>query len=141
MTILKDVLSELLDMFLGDARLSGATLAVVAATAALIDLAHIEPLIGGGFLLVGCLAVVLVAVFFAARSQSAGNGDVSPNGVGSIHAKRHIGDTSRDSLPRRIGMWLGRLRQRRDLKGLDDRLLDDIGVSRDAAEAESRRLD
>ena len=62
MTILRDVLAELFGMFVGDARLSVAILAVVALAALLIDLAQVEPLIGGGVLLLGCLAVVVEAV-------------------------------------------------------------------------------
>jgi hypothetical protein len=59
MTILKDVLAELVGMFLGDARLAAAILIVVALSAALIDVAGVEPLIGGGVLLVGCLSLVV----------------------------------------------------------------------------------
>jgi hypothetical protein len=62
MTILRDVLAELFGMFAGDVRLSVAILAVVALAALLIKLAHIDPLIGGGVLLLGCLAVVVEAV-------------------------------------------------------------------------------
>jgi len=62
MTILKEVLAELIGMFIGDARLSVAILAVVAAVALLIEIGHIEPLIGGGVLLIGCLLVLLAAV-------------------------------------------------------------------------------
>lgn len=66
MTILRDVLAELVSMFIGDARLSAAILAVVAATALLIEIGRVEPLIGGGVLLVGCLIVLLAAVRRAA---------------------------------------------------------------------------
>lgn len=66
MTILRDVLAELVGMFIGDARLSAAILAVVAATALLIEIGRVEPLIGGGVLLVGCLIVLLAAVRRAA---------------------------------------------------------------------------
>lgn len=59
MTILEDVLAELIGMFLGDARLTAAILIVVALSAALIDVAGVEPLIGGGVLLVGCLVLVV----------------------------------------------------------------------------------
>ncbi|HEY9539545.1 MAG TPA: DUF1127 domain-containing protein [Kiloniellaceae bacterium] len=141
MTIFKDVFSELVSMFLGDARMSGATLAVVAVAAGLIDLAHVEPLISGGVLLIGSLVVVLVAVRFAARSHGAGKGDATPGQLETPGANRHAGETSRDGLLGSAQTWLGRSRQRRDLKELDDRLLDDIGVSRGAAEAECRRLD
>jgi hypothetical protein len=71
MTILKDVLAELFGMFVGDARLTVAILAVVATAAALIDLLSVDPLIGGGVLLFGCLAVVIAGVTLAARRQRA----------------------------------------------------------------------
>jgi hypothetical protein len=70
MTILRDVLSELIGMFLGDARLSAAILAVVAAAAAVIDLAGASPLVGGLVLLVGCPAVMVGAVLRAARRRA-----------------------------------------------------------------------
>lgn len=71
MTILKDVVAELFGMFVGDARLTAAVLLVVAVAAALIDLGHVPPLIGGGVLLVGCLVVLVAAVARAARRQKA----------------------------------------------------------------------
>lgn len=76
MTILKDVLAELLGMFVGDARLSAAILLVVGLAAGLIDLAGASPLIGGAVLLAGCLAVLIGAVLRAARARAktAGSG-------------------------------------------------------------------
>jgi hypothetical protein len=71
MTILKEVLAELFGMFVGDARLTVAILAVVALAAALIYLFGIDPLFGGCVLLFGCLAVVIGAVVWAARRQNA----------------------------------------------------------------------
>ena len=71
MTIVRDVLDALVGMFLGDARLSAAILAVVAVAAGLIDLAPVNPLIGGGVLLFGCLAVVVATVWRAARRRLA----------------------------------------------------------------------
>jgi len=62
MNLLKEVLAELIGMFIGDARLSVAILAVVAAVALLIEIGHIEPLIGGGVLLIGCLFLLVAAV-------------------------------------------------------------------------------
>lgn len=67
MTILKDVLSELFSMFVGDARLSAAILIVVASAAGLIRLTGAPPLVGGAVLLAGCLAVMIGAVLRAAR--------------------------------------------------------------------------
>jgi uncharacterized protein YjiS (DUF1127 family) len=43
--------------------------------------------------------------------------------------------------PPRVLRWLDRQRQRTALAELDDRLLDDIGVSRAAAETEAGRWD
>jgi len=43
--------------------------------------------------------------------------------------------------PSRVLDWLDRQRQRTALAELDDRLLNDIGVSRAAAETEARRWD
>jgi hypothetical protein len=73
MSILKDVLAELFGMFLGDLRLSAAILAVVLASAGVIALGA-DPLVGGAVLLLGCLAVVITAVVWAARQKRAANG-------------------------------------------------------------------
>lgn len=62
MTIIKDVFSELLSMFIGDARLSAAILVIVAIAAGFVKLSHESPLVGGGLLLFGNLAIVIVAV-------------------------------------------------------------------------------
>lgn len=43
--------------------------------------------------------------------------------------------------PSRVMGWLDRQRQRASLAELDERLLNDIGVSRAAAETEARRWD
>lgn len=71
MTMLKDVLAELFGMFVGDAWLSAAILAVVAVAAGLVDFAHVRPLVGGGVLLLGCLAVVIGTVRRASRRHAA----------------------------------------------------------------------
>lgn len=62
MNLLKDVVVELVGMFVGDARLSGAVLVVVAVAALLIRLTDIDPLLGGAVLLGGCLLVVVEGV-------------------------------------------------------------------------------
>lgn len=66
MTLLRDVSAELIGMFVGDAGLSAAVLAVVALAAGLIEVGHVLPLVGGGVLLAGCLAVLVGAVRRAA---------------------------------------------------------------------------
>jgi len=68
MSILKEVLSELFGMFVGDAWLSIAILVVVAASAGLARGAG-SPLLAGAVLLVGCVLVLLGAVARAARQR------------------------------------------------------------------------
>lgn len=141
MTIFRNVLAELVGMFLSDIRLSGAILIVVAVAAGVIEIASVEPLIGGGVLLFGSLAVVLVAVRLAVQPHGGRKEETAHRDIRPHRPNRHPVELRRDGLFGRASMWLGRLRQRRDLKRLDDRLLDDIGIGKDAAEAESRRLD
>lgn len=70
MNILKDVLAELFKMFVSDARLTAAILAVVAVTAALIKGASLSPLVGGAVLLFGCIAVLVMAVRREAQNRA-----------------------------------------------------------------------
>lgn len=67
MNLLKDVIAELIGMFVGDARLSAAVLVVVALAAAIVRFAGVDPLYGGGVLLAGCLLVVVEGVRRGAR--------------------------------------------------------------------------
>ena len=62
MSVLKEVLSELFGMFAADARLTAAILAIVAATAVLVDGTDLPPLTGGAFLLLGCIVVLFLSV-------------------------------------------------------------------------------
>lgn len=62
MNILKDVLSELLSMFVADARLTTAILTTVAAAALLIAVPGVPPLAGGAVLLLGSVAVLFRSV-------------------------------------------------------------------------------
>jgi hypothetical protein len=67
MTMLKEILAELIGMFMGDARLTVAVLTIVAVAAASIELAGIDPLGAGGILLVGCLGLLIENVRRSAR--------------------------------------------------------------------------
>lgn len=58
MSLLREVLAELLGMFLADARLSVAVLVLVGAVAVMIDGFGVPPLAGGAVLLLGCLAIL-----------------------------------------------------------------------------------
>ena len=70
MNLIADVARELLGMFLADARLTLATLALVALVAALVVVLGAAPLLGGGVLLLGCLAILVEAAVREARRRS-----------------------------------------------------------------------
>jgi hypothetical protein len=70
MTMLQEIGSELVGMFAGDGQLSLAVIAIVAVAAALIHLTAIEPLAAGGFILIGCLGVLIESVFRSARQSA-----------------------------------------------------------------------
>jgi hypothetical protein len=67
MTLLRDICKELVGMFVSDAKLSAAILTVVAVIAVLIDFAGLNPLIGGGGLVVSCLAILAITTAISAR--------------------------------------------------------------------------
>lgn len=69
MSILVDVAKELFGMFLDDAKLTAATLVLVAIVAALLA-GHVEPLLDGAVLLLGCLALLVEATVREARHRS-----------------------------------------------------------------------
>jgi hypothetical protein len=62
MTIIKDVLAELFSMFVSDARLSIAILAVVACAAIATRVAGPATLLAGGILLTGSIIVLIASV-------------------------------------------------------------------------------
>ena len=67
MTLARELLGELVGMFIGSARLTIAILALVALAAGLIQVAGIEPLIAGATLLFGCLILLVENVRRAGR--------------------------------------------------------------------------
>jgi len=73
MTVIVDVLKELLGMFVSDAWLSAAVLIVIAVSEGLIDVAKVDPLISGLVLLSGCLIVVVESVRRAALRVRTGD--------------------------------------------------------------------
>jgi hypothetical protein len=72
MNILKDVLLELFGMFVADARLTLAILAIVAIAALLIDATSLPALLGGVALLVGCVVILVLSVLQAAARHKSG---------------------------------------------------------------------
>jgi hypothetical protein len=71
MSLIVEVAKELLGMFLADAVLTMTTLVLVAIVACLIVGLHVDPLLGGGLLLVGSLVTVVGAAVRQARRRSA----------------------------------------------------------------------
>lgn len=65
MTLVKEILKELVGMFVADARLTLALLALVAGAAAVVDYLT-APLSGGVLLVLGALAILLISVRSAA---------------------------------------------------------------------------
>ena len=63
MRMLKDVVAEIGGMFVGDVRLSLAIVAMVGLAAALVAVPALDPLIAGAQLLVGCMLVLVNAVY------------------------------------------------------------------------------
>lgn len=70
MTILKDVLAELFGMFVADARLTAAICGLVLIVAGLIFEAHVPSQIGGGVLLLGCVAILMLSVRAEAKRRN-----------------------------------------------------------------------
>ncbi len=69
MTVLEEVARDLAGMFVADARLTAAVLAVVALSWAALDVARAPGLVGGALLVFGSLAVLLASVVSAARRR------------------------------------------------------------------------
>jgi len=69
MNLVREVAGELLGMFLADARLTGAVLALVLLVAALRMKAGVAPLLLGCLLLAGCLVILVEAAAREARRR------------------------------------------------------------------------
>jgi hypothetical protein len=66
--MLKEIVTEIIGMFVGDARLTLAVLAVVGAATVMIKFG-VDPLGAGGLLLAGCLLVLIESIWRGARSE------------------------------------------------------------------------
>jgi hypothetical protein len=69
MTIIGDVLKELLGMFLADARLTLAILLLVGAVAGAVAVLHAGPLLAGSALVFGCLLILVETVSREVRTR------------------------------------------------------------------------
>ncbi len=66
MSIFLQVLKDLVGMFMADARMTTAILALVALVALLINKAVVAPLTGGWILLAGCVLLLIASALSAA---------------------------------------------------------------------------
>jgi hypothetical protein len=67
MTMLKELVAELIGMFLGEKRLTVTILVLVAVTGVLVDFIGLDELVGGAVLLFGCPILLIESVCRAAR--------------------------------------------------------------------------
>lgn len=74
MSIIGDVFKELFAMFLADARLTFATLVLVAIVGALVDGLEVEPLLAGSVLVLGCLGILVGTASREATAAERRNG-------------------------------------------------------------------
>ena len=68
MTVLNEVLAELIGMFAAEKRLAVAVLTVVIMAGCLVDFTGLDPLVGGTVLLFGCLFLLIESVYRSARA-------------------------------------------------------------------------
>jgi hypothetical protein len=68
MTVLKEVVAELIGMFVAEKRLTIAVLVVVTMAGWLVDIIGLDPLFGGATLLFGCLILLIESVCRSARA-------------------------------------------------------------------------
>lgn len=62
MPLLTSIFRELLGLFVDDGALALHLLALIAAVAAAVRLAGLDPLLGGALLLVGCIAILALSL-------------------------------------------------------------------------------
>ena len=68
MAMLKEVAAELIGMFVGEKRLTVAVLANVAVAGFLVYFTDLNSLVGGAFLLFGCVALLIESICRSARA-------------------------------------------------------------------------
>jgi hypothetical protein len=68
MTVIKEVVAELIGMFVAEKRLTIAVLTIVAMAGGLVDFTDLDPLVGGSVVLFGCLILLIESVCRCARA-------------------------------------------------------------------------
>jgi hypothetical protein len=69
MTVLKEVVAELISMFVGERRLTIAVLTLVAGAGCLANFTDLDPLVGGTMMLLGCLILLIESVWRSAKAS------------------------------------------------------------------------
>jgi hypothetical protein len=69
MNLISEIAKELFSMFMADAKLSFAILALVGMVAYLVKSGDVDPLLGGAALLFGCLAILAVVATIESNSS------------------------------------------------------------------------
>jgi hypothetical protein len=70
MTVLKEVVAELISMFVGEKRLTIAVLGVVIVAGFLANFTDLDPLVGGTMMLLGCLILLIESVWRSAKASA-----------------------------------------------------------------------
>ena len=70
MTVLKEVVAELIGMFVGERRLTIAVLGIVTVAGCLANFTDLDPLVGGTTMLLGCLILLIESVWRAAKASA-----------------------------------------------------------------------
>jgi hypothetical protein len=68
MSVLKEVVAELIGMFVAEKRLTIAVLGVVTVAGCLVNFTDLDPLVGGSVALFGCLILLIENVWHSART-------------------------------------------------------------------------
>jgi len=68
MTVLREVVAELVAMFVAEKRLTTAVLGIVIAPGCFAKLTDLNPLVGGAVILLGCQILLIESVWRSARA-------------------------------------------------------------------------
>ena len=70
MTMLKEVVAELISMFVAERRLTIAILGVVTVAGCVANFTDLDPLVGGAVVLLGCLILLIESVWCSAGADA-----------------------------------------------------------------------
>ena len=70
MTVLKEIIAELITMFVAERRLTIAVLGVVTVAGYLANFTDLDPLVAGTMMLLGCLILLIESVWRSAKAST-----------------------------------------------------------------------